>query len=139
LHQVSRKLVDCADLIAFENLNIQGMLKNHCLAKHIQDVSWGKLILFTQSKAERAGKSVVLVNPKDTTQRCSSCGTIVLKDLDDRVHDCPVCGLKLDRDYNAAKNILTLGLRGIACRELTSGLGIRPSKRQIREAGSPGL
>jgi len=56
LHQVSRKLVDSADLIVFENLNISGMLKNHHLAKHIQDRAWGKLIQFTQSKAAKAGK-----------------------------------------------------------------------------------
>lgn len=136
LHQVSRKLVDSADLIVFEDLNINGMLKNHCLAKHIQDVSWGKLIRFTQSKAERAGKCVVLVDPRDTSQKCSGCGTVVRKELSERVHKCPACGLKLDRDHNAALNILTLGLRGGACGDLTSGLGLRLSKRQIDEAGS---
>jgi putative transposase len=139
LHQVSRKLVDSADIIVFEDLNVQGMLKNHCLAKHIQDVSWGKLIRFTQSKAERAGKSVVLVDPQNTSQKCSSCGTIVPKELSDRVHHCSHCGLVLDRDHNAALNILTLGLRGGAYGDLTSGLGLRPSKRQIVEVGSPGL
>ncbi len=106
LHQVSRKLVDSADVIVFEDLNISGMLKNHSLAKHIQDVSWGKLIRFTLSKAERAGKSVVLVDPRNTSQRCFGCGNLVPKDLLDRVHDCPVCGLKLDRDHNASLNIL---------------------------------
>ena len=136
-HQVSRRLVNSADLIVFEDLNISGMLKNHHLAKHIQDVSWGKLIRFTESKAERAGKSVVLVDPRNTSQRCSDCGQIVLKDLSERVHRCPVCGLRLDRDHNAALNILTLGLRGIACGELTSGLGMRPGRRLFIEAGSP--
>jgi putative transposase len=102
LHQVSRKLVDSADLIVFEALNIQGMLKNHCLAKHIQDVSWGKLIRFTQSKAERAGKCVVLVDPRGTSQRCSSCGYVVPKTLKDRVHICPRCGLIMCRDLNSS-------------------------------------
>ena len=139
LHQISRKLVDSADLIVFENLFISGMLKNHSLAKHIQDVSWGKLIQFTLSKAERAGKSVVFVDSRNTSQRCSSCGTIVPKDLSERVHNCLVCGLKLDRDHNAALNILTLGLRGSAYRDLTSGLNLRSGKRQIGEVGSPGL
>jgi putative transposase len=138
-HQVSRKLVDSADLVVFEDLQIQNMLKNHHLAKHISDVSWGKLIRFTASKAERAGKTVELVDPRNTSQRCSDCGEIVLKELSERTHSCPNCGLKLDRDHNAARNILTLGLRGIACGELTSGLGIRLSKRQLCEAGSPGL
>jgi putative transposase len=138
-HQVSRKLVDSADIVVFEQLNIQGMLKNHHLAKHIQDVSWGKLIRFTQSKAERAGKSVVLVDPRGTTKRCSGCGKEAPKDLKDRIHTCPRCGLNMCRDRNAALNILTLGLRGIACGDRASGMGVRPCKRPIVEAGSPGL
>ncbi|MEM0499194.1 MAG: zinc ribbon domain-containing protein [Methanothrix sp.] len=52
---------------------------------------------------------------RSTSQRCSGCGTIVPKTLKDRVHECPKCGLKLDRDHNAALNIITLGLRGRAC------------------------
>lgn len=52
LHKVSRELVDSANLVVFEDLSIQNMIKNHCLAKHIQDVSWGKVVQFTQSKAE---------------------------------------------------------------------------------------
>ena len=136
-HQVSRKLVDSADLIVFENLNINGMLKNKHLAKHIQDASWGKLIRFTQNKAERAGKSVVLVDPKGTSQQCSGCGQVVKKDLSERVHTCPRCGLNMCRDRNAALNILTLGLRGIACGDRASGMGTRSCKRPVVEAGSP--
>jgi putative transposase len=138
-HQVSRKLVDSADVVVFEDLNISGLLKNHNLTKHISDVSWGKLVRFTQSKAARAGKSVVLVDPRNTSQRCSGCGQIVPKDLSERVYSCQFCGLQLDRDFNAAVNILTLGLRGIACGDRTSGLGIRPSKRSVVEAGSSAL
>jgi len=111
LHQVSRKLVDSADLIVFENLNIQGMLKNHHLAKHIQDHAWGKLIQFTQSKAAKAGKVVELVDARYTSQKCSQCGLMVPKTLAVRVHQCPNCGLKMDRDTNASLNIVTLGLR----------------------------
>ena len=118
LHQVSRKIVDCADLIVFENLNIKGMLKNHHLAKHIQDHAWGKLIQFTQSKAEKAGKVVELVDARYTSQKCSQCGIIVPKTLADRNHLCPNCGLEMDRDINASVNIRTLGLRGRACREI---------------------
>ena len=123
LHQVSRKIADSADLIVFENLNIQGMLKNHCLAKHIQDHSWGKLIQFTQSKAAKAGKAVELVNAAYTSQNCSKCGLRVPKTLADRVHLCPNCGLELDRDINASLNIVTLGLRGRAYRD-TRALGL---------------
>jgi putative transposase len=126
LHQVSRKLVDSAGLIVFENLNISGMLKNHHLAKHIQDHAWGKLIQFTQSKAEKAGKVVELVDARYTSQKCSQCGIIVPKMLADRVHLCPNCGLEVDRDINASLNIRTLGLRGRACREI----GITDSMKQ---------
>jgi putative transposase len=130
LHQVSRKLVDSADLIVFENLNIKGMLKNHRLAKHIQDHAWGKLIQFTQSKVfqlkagtlpavgwntAKAGKVVGLVDARYTSQKCSQCGIMVPKTLADRTHLCPKCGLEMDRDINASINIVTLGLRGRAC------------------------
>ncbi len=118
LHQVSRKLADSADLIVFENLNIHGMLKNHHLAKHIQDHAWGKLIQFTQSKAEKAGKIVELVEARYTSQKCSQCDIMVPKTLAERVHHCPNCGLEMDRDINASVNIVTLGLRGRACREI---------------------
>lgn len=117
LHQVSRTLVDSADLIVFENLNISGMLKNHHLAKHIQDHAWGKLIQFTQSKAAKAGKVVELVDARYTSQKCSQCGIIVPKTLADRVHLCPNCGLEMDRDINASLNIRTLGLRERAYRD----------------------
>ena len=118
LHQTSRKIVDSADLIVFEDLNIQGMLKNHHLAKHIQDHSWGKLIRFTQSKAEKVGKMVEFVDAKYTSQKCSKCGIIAPKTLADRTHLCPKCGLEMDRDLNASLNIVTLGLRERACREI---------------------
>ena len=118
LHIVSHELVESFDLIVFENLNISGMLKNHHLAKHIQDHSWGKLIQFTQSKAAKAGKVVELVNAAYTSQKCSGCGFNVPKTLADRVHRCPSCGLEMDRDLNASLNILTLGLRGRACRDI---------------------
>ena len=117
LNQVSRKLVDSADLIVFENLNISGMLKNHHLAKHIQDHAWGKLIQFTQSKAAKAGKVVELVDARYTSQKCSQCGIMVPKTLADRTHLCPNCGLEMDRDLNASLNIRTLGLRGRASRD----------------------
>jgi len=122
LHQVSRKLVDSADLIVFEDLNISSMLKNHHLAKHIQDHAWGKLIQFTQSKAAKAGKIVELVDARYTSQKCSQCGIMVPKTLAERVHHCPNCGLEMDRDINASLNIRTLGLRGSAYQDPTPTL-----------------
>ncbi len=107
LHKLSRELVDNYGCIVFEKLNIKGMVRNHKLAKHISDCAWRKLIEFTTYKAEEAGVEVKLVNPRNTTQMCSSCGEIVPKTLADRIHCCPHCGLEMDRDLNAAKNILS--------------------------------
>nr|WP_232345200.1 RNA-guided endonuclease TnpB family protein [Paenactinomyces guangxiensis] len=91
-------------MIAFEDLNVQGMVKNHHLAKSIVDAGWQ----YTAYKAESAGKRVVQVNPHQTSQRCASCGEIVKKTLAERVHCCPFCGYEQDRDVNAAINILQL-------------------------------
>lgn len=109
LHKLSRQLVDNYGCIVFENLNIKAMLRNHKLAKHISDCAWSRLIQFTQYKAESAGVEVRLVNPRGTTQLCSGCGEVVPKTLADRIHACPHCGLVLDRDLNAAKNIHMVG------------------------------
>jgi len=111
-HQLSRSLVITYGLIVFENLNIQGMVRNHSLAKSIQDAAWKQLIQFTAYKAAKAGRKVLTVDPRHTSQRCSRCGQIVAKTLAERIHHCH-CGLHLDRDHNAALNILALGLQGI--------------------------
>jgi len=110
-HQTSRQLVNRFGTIVFEDLNITNMQKNHCLAKSIADVAWNMFITITQSKAEEAGSRVIRVNPRNTSQMCSRCGMIVKKTLSDRIHSCPHCGLAMDRDQNAAINILRLGLQ----------------------------
>jgi putative transposase len=104
-HKISRYLVDHYDFIAFEDLNIKGMVQNHHLAKSIVDAGWNQLVQFTTYKAEYAGKKVVLVAPYNTSQACSECGQIVKKTLNDRTHRCS-CGYVADRDVNAARNIL---------------------------------
>ena len=105
-HKLSRELVNNYNLIVFEKLQIQNMVKNHKLAKSIIDASWYQLIQFTQYKAEYAGRNVELVDPRNTTQNCSGCGAKVPKDISVRTHQCPECDLTLDRDHNAAINIL---------------------------------
>ena len=105
-HKLSRTLVNTYDTIVFEKLQIKNMVKNHHLAKSIYDAGWYQLIQFTQYKAEYAGRVVELVDPKNTTQNCSGCGVKVPKSLSVRTHDCPHCGLTMDRDHNAAINIL---------------------------------
>lgn len=118
-HQISRQLVNGYQVIVFEDLNILGMQGNgnKTINRGIADVAWARLVQFTTSKAEDAGRSVILVDPRNTTKQCSGCGEIVPKELHVRVHNCPACGLSLDRDLNAALNILSRGLatiRGIA-------------------------
>ena len=113
-HKLSRRLADEFSLIAVEDLNILGLAKSN-LAKSVLDAGWSQLLQFTTYKAEEAGSRVVAVDPSGTSQFCSGCGCRVQKDLSVRVHRCPECGLVLDRDENAALNILyralnTLGL-----------------------------
>jgi putative transposase len=116
-HRLSRALVTVYGAIFFERLNIQGMVKNHCLAKSIQDAAWDQLVQFTTYKAASAGRLCGQVDPRGTTQRCSACGAMVLKDLSRRVHECS-CGLRLGRDHNAALNILALGLQSVGLRAI---------------------
>lgn len=110
LHKQSRKLVNTYSLIAVEELNIKGMVKNHHLAKSISDAGWGEFISMLEYKAGEAGTKLVKVNPSGTSQKCSRCGMTVPKELSERVHCCPYCDLTLDRDVNAARNILKRAL-----------------------------
>lgn len=110
-HKLSITLVDTYDTIVFEKLQIQNMVQNRHLAKSILDAGWYQLIQFTESKAAYAGRVVTLVDPRNTSQNCSSCGTKVKKSLSVRTHKCPECGLVLDRDHNAAINILQKSVR----------------------------
>jgi putative transposase len=89
------------------------MMQNHRLAKSIGDAAWNQLIQYTIYKAVEANRACELVDPRGTSQRCSSCGSVVQKDLSVRVHDCPSCGLVLDRDLNASINIERLGLESL--------------------------
>ena len=111
-HKVSRQLVDRYQLIVFENLDIAAMQQDtfKTITRGIADVAWGQVVAFTTYKAEYAGRKVIKVNPRGTTQGCSGCGEVVPKKLSVRVHDCQHCGLRLDRDLNAAPNILSRGL-----------------------------
>jgi putative transposase len=105
-HKLSRTLVNRFDVIGFENLRIPNMMKSHSLAKSIADAGWGQLRLFTSYKAEEAGRIVEVVDSYGTTRDCSKCGFHVSKMLSERIHKCPNCGLILDRDWNAARNVL---------------------------------
>jgi putative transposase len=99
-------LVRRYDLIAVENLNIRGLARTR-LAKSIGDAGWGQFLHALATKAESAGREVIAVDPRGTSQECSDCGATPdkRKTLSVRTHRC-VCGLVLDRDVNAARNIL---------------------------------
>jgi len=119
-HKTTRKLVDTYGTIVLEDLSLNFMLQNGHLSRAAHDIGLGMFQNLLTYKAIGAGCEVILVNPKNTSQACSSCGSIVLKDLSVRTHVCPYCGLVLDRDVNAALNILARGLRA---RALTCPVG----------------
>lgn len=108
-HKISTQLVKEFDLIIIEKLNIKGMSKG-ILSKQIHDAAWSFFFGMLRYKAENADKQLIEVNPSGTSQRCSECGEIVKKSLSVREHRCHNCNLKIDRDHNAAINILRLGL-----------------------------
>lgn len=108
LTAVAKQIVASYDLIAHEDLRIRNMVRSR-LAKSIMDAAWAQLIHRLNCEAEYAGKWVIPVNPRGTTQNCSGCGELVPKKLWQRQHNCPQCGASLGRDHNAALNILRLG------------------------------
>ena len=125
LHKLSKKQVNSFSKIKVENLKIQNMMRNHCLAKSIADASWGKYVQMLHYKAQSAGCEVIDVAPENTTKMCSNCGNKQDIPLSERIYRCPVCGYVEDRDINSAKNILrkksTVGLTGsYACGDTTS-------------------
>jgi putative transposase len=105
-------LVSSHDLIAYEHLQIHNMVRNHKLAKSIHDAAWGQFLHWVKSYAVMHGIEVIAVPPHYTSQDCSDCGARVQKTLSTRTHSCPHCGLMLDRDENAAVNILAKALDG---------------------------
>jgi putative transposase len=110
LNKIVYKLIQEYDFIAVEDLNIRGMVKNRGLSKSIMDAGWGYFKERLFSKAAEAGRLVVAVNPANMSQTCSSCGQLFPEKigLSVRTVRCS-CGLELDRDVNAAINILRLG------------------------------
>ena len=113
-HKTALAVVRANDTIYHEDLQTANMVKNHHLAKSIQDAGWSQFLSVLHAKAVWAGREVVAVNPAFTSQRCSGCSVLVQKGLSVRWHSCPDCGTSMHRDHNAAKNIERLGqsLRG---------------------------
>jgi putative transposase len=109
LHKVANHYIKNYDIICVEKLSIKSMVQNHRFSKSISDVGWGVFFEMLAYKAEEAGRKLIKVPPQYTSQKCSGCGEIVKKSLSVRTHVCQHCGLKLDRDHNAALNILRAG------------------------------
>jgi len=137
-HKLSHKFSAENNVVVFEDLKISNLVRNHNLASAIMDATWGKLRVMTAYKAERRGGRVVLVTPYGSSQKCSRCDWIspTKLTLKDRVFHCLNCGLILDRDVNAAGNILKAGLEQ-SLAETEPLLIRRISKFQSRKQRSP--
>ncbi|MFN9189900.1 MAG: RNA-guided endonuclease InsQ/TnpB family protein, partial [Pseudanabaena sp.] len=111
--KTARCVVRSNDLIAYEDLQVRNMVKNHKLAKSISDASWSMFRQWVEYFGKVFGKVTVAVPPQYTSQNCSNCGKQVVKTLSQRTHHCGLCGTVLDRDHNAALNILAIGLNRV--------------------------
>lgn len=120
--KLARCVIKSNDLVAYEDLRIKNMVKNHNLAKSINDASWYMFRVWLEYFGKIFGKVTVAVTPNGTSQECSSCGQIVRKTLSTRTHIC-ACGCVLDRDQNAARNILS---RGLATTGHVGSYGLEP-------------
>src|SRR2546425_1196518 len=120
--KTANALISSRDLIAYEDLKIRNMVKNHHLAKSIHDAGWGVFLTWVKYYGMLHDIPVIAVPPQYTSQDCSACGTRVKKTLSVRTHICTGCGVVLDRDQNAALNILHKALDGTVGQTGTSGL-----------------
>jgi putative transposase len=117
-HGESRKIVNRIGIIAVDDLAVNQMVHNHCLAKSISDAAWAQFIAFLSYKAPCAGRRYVAVHPAFTSQDCSSCAHRQHMPLAERIYTCPRCHLVLPRDLNAALNILRVGLHSLGIQSL---------------------
>jgi len=117
-------LISSHDVIAFEDVQIRNMVRNHHLAKSIHDAGWSTFISWVKAYGLMHNVPIIAVAPQFTSQECSACGAMVKKSLSVRTHMCTRCGVVLDRDHNAARNILA---KALACtlghRETSSSQG----------------
>ena len=135
LTKLSSKLTSENQTICLEDLNVAGMMKNHCLAQSISDCSWSKFNEFLEYKAEWSGVNIVRIGRfEPSSKMCSKCGHINRDlTLKDRNWKCDDCGVSHDRDVNASKNILDFGLH----RNNILGAG-RPKVKPLENASLEG-
>ncbi|MBD2245403.1 RNA-guided endonuclease TnpB family protein [Nostoc sp. FACHB-888] len=111
--KLARCVIQSNDLVAYEDLMVRNMVKNRKLSKSISDAAWSAFRDWLEYFGKIFGVVTVSVPPHYTSQNCSNCGEVVKKSLSTRTHKCHHCGFVLDRDWNAARNILELGLRTV--------------------------
>ena len=124
--RLARCVVKSNDLVAYEDLNVRNMVKNRCLAKSISDAGWTQFREWLEYFACKFERVAVAVKPHYTSQKCSSCGTVVKKSLSTRTHVCK-CGCRLNRDENAAINILNLALQARDGQSRSNAVGLETS------------
>ncbi len=129
--------VSSNDLIAYEDLQIKNMVRNRKLAKSIHDAGWGIFLQWVRRYGALHEIDVIAVPPQYTSQKCSACGTMVKKSLSIRTHICTGCGVVLDRDHNAALNILHKALDNLSnlCKGTKGHSGTRDSKKSRNASG----
>ena len=138
-YNTAHKLVNKYDLIAVEDLNIKGLARTR-LSKSILDAAWGRFITILEAVAVKCGVRVVNVSPYSTSQDCSGCGRSVPKTLSIRLHECHRCGLQMDRDENAARNILDRALNEVGLiLSARGGLGVAPPVKREAFSGWDGV
>lgn len=124
---VALRLVKSNDLIAYEDLNVKGMVKNRHLAKSITDAGWSVFRQWLEYFGDKYCKLTIAVSPHNTSQNCANCGHKVQKSLSTRTHVCPHCGYTDCRDRNAALNILQKGLSSVGRTQTLNASGEIPS------------
>ncbi|MFC6961078.1 RNA-guided endonuclease InsQ/TnpB family protein [Halocatena marina] len=145
LHKLSNYYAREYDLVAVEDLDAKGLVELDGNSRNRAGAAWGTFLRLLEYKCEREGTHFVAVDPAGTTKECAACGVSTDKPLWVREHSCPSCGFTADRDWNAAWNILSRGIKqvGAGCSESTpvetalpTGIHSVPAKR-VLEAGSP--
>lgn len=127
IHNITKKLVEKFDVISVENLSVKNMIKNRKLSKSIQDASWSEFIRQLDYKCNWYGKTFIKIDRfYPSSKTCSSCGyKLETLDLSIREWNCPDCGTHLDRDFNAATNILVKGYSDL------TGLSLEDSSAEL--------
>lgn len=130
-HKIAAKLVDRYGAIAVESLNIKGMVKNHRLARVVQDAGWNQFLAILKHKAEWASVRIFEVSARGTSQTCPACGLIAKKELGDRWHECE-CGYSVHRDQATAQIIYARGLlAGMQPGSLNAGVGLHGFRSRL--------